>query len=80
MWTAAKSRTRTRPTSSAGTASRKVNRDGYLGQHGCRHRHRQHRQQAPANFAVGGLDFLLADRDQDAARKLASDWTATPKR
>jgi 8-hydroxy-5-deazaflavin:NADPH oxidoreductase len=26
-----------------------------------------------ADFAVGGLDFLLAGRDQDAARKLASD-------
>jgi 8-hydroxy-5-deazaflavin:NADPH oxidoreductase len=25
-----------------------------------------------ANFAAGGQDFLLADRDQDAARKLAS--------
>jgi len=25
-----------------------------------------------ANFAVGGQDFLLADRDQDAARKIAS--------
>jgi 8-hydroxy-5-deazaflavin:NADPH oxidoreductase len=26
-----------------------------------------------ADFATGGLDFLLAGRDQDAARKLASD-------
>jgi predicted dinucleotide-binding enzyme len=26
-----------------------------------------------ANFAAGGLDFLLADRDQDAARKIAAD-------
>ena len=26
-----------------------------------------------ANFAAGGQDFLLADRDQDAARKIASD-------
>jgi hypothetical protein len=26
-----------------------------------------------ADFAAGGLDFLLAGRDQDAARKLASD-------
>jgi len=26
-----------------------------------------------ANFAVGGQDFLLADRDQEAARKIASD-------
>ena len=26
-----------------------------------------------ANFAAGGQDFLLAGRDQDAARKLASD-------
>lgn len=26
-----------------------------------------------ANFAAGGLDFLLADRDQDRARKLAAD-------
>jgi 8-hydroxy-5-deazaflavin:NADPH oxidoreductase len=26
-----------------------------------------------ADFAAGGLDFLLADRDQEAARKLASD-------
>ncbi len=25
-----------------------------------------------ANFAAGGLDFLLADRDQRAARKIAS--------
>jgi len=25
-----------------------------------------------ANFAAGGQDFLLADRDQDAARKIAS--------
>ena len=26
-----------------------------------------------ANFAAGGQDFLLAGRDQEAARKLASD-------
>jgi 8-hydroxy-5-deazaflavin:NADPH oxidoreductase len=26
-----------------------------------------------ANFAAGGLDFLLADRDQDAAKKIAAD-------
>src|SRR5216684_9277510 len=26
-----------------------------------------------ANFAAGGQDFLLAGRDQDAARKIASD-------
>jgi predicted dinucleotide-binding enzyme len=26
-----------------------------------------------ANFAAGGQDFLLADRDQEAARKIASD-------
>jgi 8-hydroxy-5-deazaflavin:NADPH oxidoreductase len=26
-----------------------------------------------ANFAAGGQDFLLANRDQDAARKIASD-------
>jgi 8-hydroxy-5-deazaflavin:NADPH oxidoreductase len=26
-----------------------------------------------ANFAAGGQDFLLADRDQDAARKIAAD-------
>jgi len=26
-----------------------------------------------ANFAVGGQDFLLADRDQEQARKIASD-------
>jgi 8-hydroxy-5-deazaflavin:NADPH oxidoreductase len=26
-----------------------------------------------ANFAAGGQDFLLADRNQDAARKIASD-------
>jgi 8-hydroxy-5-deazaflavin:NADPH oxidoreductase len=26
-----------------------------------------------ANFAAGGLDFLLAGRDQDTARKIASD-------
>jgi 8-hydroxy-5-deazaflavin:NADPH oxidoreductase len=26
-----------------------------------------------ANFAAGGLDFLLAGRDQEAARKIASD-------
>jgi 8-hydroxy-5-deazaflavin:NADPH oxidoreductase len=26
-----------------------------------------------AGFAAGGLDFLLADRDQEAARKLAAD-------
>src|SRR5260370_23411745 len=26
-----------------------------------------------ANFAAGGQDFLVADRDQEAARKLAAD-------
>ena len=26
-----------------------------------------------ANFAAGGQDFLLADRDQDTARKIAAD-------
>ena len=26
-----------------------------------------------ANFAAGGQDFLLADRDQDRARKIAAD-------
>ena len=29
-----------------------------------------------ANFAAGGQDFLLADRDQEAARKIASDLDA----
>ena len=32
-----------------------------------------------ANFVAGGQDFLLAGRDQETARKIASDWTATPK-
>ena len=57
----------------AQTTSRKADHHDYLGQHGGHHRHRQHRRTLAANFAAGGQDFLLADRDPDAARKIAAD-------
>jgi 8-hydroxy-5-deazaflavin:NADPH oxidoreductase len=32
-----------------------------------------------ANLAGGGQDFLLAGRDQETARKIASDLNGAPK-
>src|SRR5258708_1423558 len=47
--------------------SRKVGKDERFGQHGGHHRHWQHRQ-----HARGGQKFLLAGREQEKARELAS--------
>jgi predicted dinucleotide-binding enzyme len=66
-------RSRLRPASCAGTTSRNADQSDYCGQHGCDHRHRQHWQRLAANFAADGQDFLLAGRDQQAARNLAAD-------